>query len=113
MTDARQSSPLDPGRVPIRRALISVYDKAGLVDLGQALAASGVEIVSTGGSFRALVDAGVPVTEVSELTGFAECLDGRVKTLHPRVHAGVLADRRLQTHRDQLSACLLYTSRCV
>ncbi|HOA89444.1 MAG TPA: bifunctional phosphoribosylaminoimidazolecarboxamide formyltransferase/IMP cyclohydrolase [Propioniciclava tarda] len=104
MTDARQSSPLDPGRVPIRRALISVYDKAGLVDLGQALAASGVEIVSTGGSFRALVDAGVPVTEVSELTGFAECLDGRVKTLHPRVHAGILADRRLQTHRDQLSA---------
>ena len=104
MTDARQSSPLDPGRVPIRRALISVYDKAGLVDLGQALAASGVEIVSTGGSFRALVDAGVPVTEVSWLTGFAECLDGRVKTLHPRVHAGILADRRLQTHRDQLSA---------
>lgn len=94
MTEARQ---------PIRRALVSVYDKTGLVDLGRALHAAGVEIVSTGGSYRTLSEAGVPVTEVSELTGFPECLDGRVKTLHPRVHAGILADRRLETHRAQLT----------
>ena len=89
-------------RAPIRRALVSVYDKAGLAELGRALADAGVELVSTGGSFQLLQDAGVPVTEVSELTGFPECLDGRVKTLHPRVHAGILADRRLASHRDQL-----------
>lgn len=93
MTEARQ---------PIRRALVSVYDKTGLVDLGRALHDAGVEIVSTGGSYRTLTEAGVPVTEVSELTGFPECLDGRVKTLHPRVHAGILADRRLEKHRAQL-----------
>lgn len=90
-------------RAPIRRALVSVYDKTGLADLGRALAAAGVEIVSTGGSYQLLADAGVPVTEVAELTGFPECLDGRVKTLHPRVHAGILADRRLESHRDQLT----------
>ena len=89
-------------RAPIRRALVSVYDKTGLVELGRALADAGVELVSTGGSYRALVDAGVPVVEVSEVTGFPECLDGRVKTLHPRVHAGILADRRLESHREQL-----------
>ncbi|MBK8463226.1 MAG: bifunctional phosphoribosylaminoimidazolecarboxamide formyltransferase/IMP cyclohydrolase [Nigerium sp.] len=90
-------------RTPIRRALVSVYDKTGLLDLGRALAAAGVEIVSTGGSYALLTDAGVPVTEVAELTGFPECLDGRVKTLHPRVHAGILADRRLASHREQLA----------
>ncbi len=90
-------------RTPIRRALVSVYDKAGLADLGRALSDAGVEIVSTGGSHKLLVDAGVPVTEVADVTGFPECLDGRVKTLHPRVHAGILADRRLETHRDQLA----------
>ncbi len=90
------------GRLPIRRALVSVYDKTGLADLGRALSDAGVEIVSTGGSYRTLIDAGVPVTEVAELTGFPECLDGRVKTLHPRVHAGILADRRLESHRRQL-----------
>ena len=89
-------------RAPIRRALVSVYDKTGLADLGRALAEAGVELVSTGGSYQLLVDAGVPVTEVAELTGFPECLDGRVKTLHPRVHAGILADRRLESHRAQL-----------
>jgi len=89
-------------RAPIRRALVSVYDKTGLVELGRALADADVEIVSTGGSYRALSDAGVPVVEVAELTGFPECLDGRVKTLHPRVHAGILADRRLEAHRSQL-----------
>jgi len=91
------------GRLPIRRALVSVYDKTGLVDLGRALDAAGVALVSTGGSYRALADAGVPVTEVAELTGFPECLDGRVKTLHPRVHAGILADRRLPSHVAQLA----------
>ncbi|WP_342373218.1 bifunctional phosphoribosylaminoimidazolecarboxamide formyltransferase/IMP cyclohydrolase [Propioniciclava soli] len=89
-------------RLPLRRALVSVYDKAGLAELGRALADAGVEIVSTGGSYRLLCEAGIPVTEVAELTGFPECLDGRVKTLHPRVHAGILADRRLPSHRDQL-----------
>lgn len=89
-------------RIAIRRALVSVYDKTGLADLGRALADAGVEVVSTGGSYKVLAEAGVPVTEVSELTGFPECLDGRVKTLHPRVHAGILADRRLDSHVAQL-----------
>ncbi len=89
-------------RIAIRRALVSVYDKSGLADLGRALADAGVEVVSTGGSYKLLAEAGVPVTEVSDLTGFPECLDGRVKTLHPRVHAGILADRRLSSHVAQL-----------
>ena len=89
-------------RIAIRRALVSVYDKTGRADLGRALADAGVEVVSTGGSYKLLAEAGVPVTEVSELTGFPECLDGRVKTLHPRVHAGILADRRLDSHVAQL-----------
>ncbi len=90
-------------RAPIRRALVSVYDKTGLAEVGRALADAGVEVVSTGGSYRALAAAGVPVVEVAELTGFPECLDGRVKTLHPRIHAGLLADRRLASHREQLA----------
>ncbi|NKX51131.1 bifunctional phosphoribosylaminoimidazolecarboxamide formyltransferase/IMP cyclohydrolase [Arthrobacter deserti] len=89
-------------RVPIRRALISVYDKTGLEELAQGLHAAGVRIVSTGSTARNIPAAGVPVTEVSEVTGFPECLDGRVKTLHPRVHAGILADRRLEDHVRQL-----------
>lgn len=89
-------------RVPIRRALISVYDKTGLEELAQGLHAAGVSIVSTGSTASRIAAAGVPVTEVSEVTGFPECLDGRVKTLHPRVHAGVLADRRLPDHVRQL-----------
>jgi phosphoribosylaminoimidazolecarboxamide formyltransferase/IMP cyclohydrolase len=88
--------------LPIRRALVSVYDKAGLVELGTALAAAGVEIVSTGSTAATLATAGVPVTPVEQVTGFPECLDGRVKTLHPRIHAGILADRRLASHREQL-----------
>ncbi len=88
--------------IPLRRALVSVYDKAGLVDLGRDLTAAGVEIVSTGSTARTLADAGVPVTPVEQVTGFPECLDGRVKTLHPRIHAGILADRRLESHREQL-----------
>ncbi|MCA1190261.1 MULTISPECIES: bifunctional phosphoribosylaminoimidazolecarboxamide formyltransferase/IMP cyclohydrolase [unclassified Saccharopolyspora] len=90
-------------RRPVRRALIGVSDKSGLLDLATGLHAAGVEIVSTGGTARALADAGVPVTPVEELTGFPEALDGRVKTLHPRVHAGLLADLRRPEHADQLA----------
>ena len=78
---------------PIKRALISVSDKTGLEDFGKALADQGVEILSTGGSAKALRDAGVPVTEVSDFTGFPEIMDGRVKTLHPKIHGGILARR--------------------
>ncbi|MDQ1684657.1 MAG: phosphoribosylaminoimidazolecarboxamide formyltransferase / cyclohydrolase, partial [Frankiaceae bacterium] len=88
---------------PIRRALVSVYDKSGLDELGRALAAAGVEVVSTGSTAARLREAGVEVTPVEELTGFPECLDGRVKTLHPRVHAGVLADLRNPDHERQLA----------
>jgi len=87
---------------PVRRALVSVYDKTGLDELGRALAAAGVEVVSTGSTAARLRDAGVPVVPVEVLTGFPECLDGRVKTLHPKVHAGVLADLRLSSHEQQL-----------
>ncbi|MFL5643893.1 MAG: bifunctional phosphoribosylaminoimidazolecarboxamide formyltransferase/IMP cyclohydrolase [Chloroflexota bacterium] len=87
-----------------RRALLSVSDKTGLVDLGRGLVARRFELVSTGGTARALRDAGLPVTDVAAVTGFAEMLDGRVKTLHPRVHGGILADRRLDDHRRQLLA---------
>lgn len=90
-------------RVPIRRALISVYDKTGLEELAQGLHQAGVAIVSTGSTAARISASGVPVTEVAELTGFPETLDGRVKTLHPKVHAGILADRRRQEHIDQLS----------
>ncbi|MGO1509841.1 MAG: bifunctional phosphoribosylaminoimidazolecarboxamide formyltransferase/IMP cyclohydrolase [Actinomycetaceae bacterium] len=86
----------------MRRALVSVYDKTGLSELATALAGAGVEIVSTGSTAARIADAGVPVTPVESVTGFPECLDGRVKTLHPNVHAGILADRRLQDHREQL-----------
>lgn len=90
--------------LPITRALVSVYDKTGLVELGQALVAAGVELVSTGSTAARLAEAGVPVTPVEQVTGFPECLDGRVKTLHPHIHAGILADRRLASHREQLDA---------
>jgi len=85
-----------------RRALLSVSDKTGLVDLGRGLVARGFELVSTGGTARALRDADLPVTDVAAVTGSPEMLDGRVKTLHPRVHGGLLADRRLVDHRHQL-----------
>ncbi len=91
------------GRVPIRRALVSVYDKTGLEDLVRGLDAAGVALVSTGGSAALIESLGVSVTRVEELTGFPECLDGRVKTLHPRVHAGILADRRRSSHVEQLA----------
>ncbi|WP_405088674.1 bifunctional phosphoribosylaminoimidazolecarboxamide formyltransferase/IMP cyclohydrolase [Microbispora sp. NBC_01389] len=89
-------------RIAIRRALITVYDKTGLEDLARGLEAAGVEIVSTGGTAAAIASYGVPVTRVESLTGFPECLDGRVKTLHPRVHAGLLADSGNPSHVKQL-----------
>ncbi|MEU0392869.1 bifunctional phosphoribosylaminoimidazolecarboxamide formyltransferase/IMP cyclohydrolase [Streptomyces sp. NPDC006208] len=88
---------------PIRRALVSVYDKTGLEELARGLHEAGVELVSTGSTATKIAAAGVPVTKVEELTGFPECLDGRVKTLHPRVHAGILADLRLEDHQRQLA----------
>lgn len=91
------------GTRPIRRALVSVYDKTGLEELARGLHEAGVTLVSTGSTAARIAAAGVPVTEVEELTGFPECLDGRVKTLHPRVHAGILADLRLDSHREQLA----------
>lgn len=89
-------------RKAITRALISVYDKTGLEELARALHGAGVEIVSTGSTAARIAEAGVPVTGVEELTGFPECLEGRVKTLHPRVHAGILADTRKEDHLAQL-----------
>jgi phosphoribosylaminoimidazolecarboxamide formyltransferase/IMP cyclohydrolase len=89
-------------RRPVRRALVSVYDKTGLPELAKGLHGLRVEIVSTGSTAQRIADAGVPVTPVDELTGFPECLDGRVKTLHPRVHAGLLADTRRTEHLAQL-----------
>ena len=88
--------------VPLRRALISVSDKAGLVEFARALAARGVEILSTGGSAKTLRDSGVAVTEVSDHTGFPEILDGRVKTLVPQVHGGILGRRDLPEHLQQM-----------
>jgi phosphoribosylaminoimidazolecarboxamide formyltransferase/IMP cyclohydrolase len=89
--------------VPIRRALISVSDKAGLVAFAQALVAGGVQILSTGGSARTLREAGVPVTEVSEHSGFPEILDGRVKTLVPQIHGGILGRRDVPEHVAQMA----------
>ncbi|MBW4716068.1 bifunctional phosphoribosylaminoimidazolecarboxamide formyltransferase/IMP cyclohydrolase [Saccharothrix obliqua] len=89
-------------RRPVRRALIGVSDKSGLLELATGLHAAGVEVVSTGGTAKTLADAGVPVTRVEDVTGFPEVLDGRVKTLHPRVHAGLLADPRRPEHVAKL-----------
>jgi phosphoribosylaminoimidazolecarboxamide formyltransferase/IMP cyclohydrolase len=90
--------------VPVRRALLSVSDKTGLVDLARVLAERGVELLSTGGTAQALRDAGLPVRDVAEVTAFPEMLDGRVKTLHPVVHGGLLARRDLDEHRAALDA---------
>jgi phosphoribosylaminoimidazolecarboxamide formyltransferase/IMP cyclohydrolase len=89
--------------VPIRRALVSVYDKTGVEQLAAGLHRAGVEIVSTGSTAQVIRSAGVPVVEVAEVTGFPECLNGRVKTLHPGIHAGLLADVRREDHRAQLA----------
>jgi phosphoribosylaminoimidazolecarboxamide formyltransferase/IMP cyclohydrolase len=90
-------------RAPIKRALISVYDKTGLEELASGLHAAGVEIISTGSTAARISAAEIPVTRVEELTGFPECLDGRVKTLHPRVHAGLLADTANPRHEAELA----------
>lgn len=90
--------PVDAGRRPIRRALISVYDKTGLEELARDLHAADVHIVSTGSTAARIAAAGVPVTHVEQVTGFGEILDGRVKTLHPKIHAGLLADSRVPEH---------------
>jgi len=87
---------------PIRRALVSVYDKTGLPELARALADAGVEIVSTGSTAATIREQGIDVVDVAAVTGFPEMLDGRVKTLHPKVHGGILADRRLEDHVAQL-----------
>src|SRR5262249_47978851 len=83
---------------PVRRALISVHDKTGITDFARELAKRGVEILSTGGTARLLRDAGIAVRDVSEVTEFPEMLDGRVKTLHPRIHGGILARRDVPEH---------------
>ncbi len=88
---------------PIRRALLSVTDKSGLLDFARALAAHGVDLISTGGTARALREAGLPVRDIADLTGFPEMLDGRVKTLHPRVHAGILHIRSNETHQASVA----------
>ena len=94
--------------VPVpRRALVSVSDKTGLAEFAAGLVSTGFELVSTGGTARALRDAGLPVTDVAAVTGFPEMLDGRIKTLHPRVHGGILGDRRLADHRRQLLAAAI------
>ena len=91
-------------RKPIRRALISVYDKSGLLELGAALAGAGVEILSTGSTAKTLAAAGIPVTAVEDYTGFPEMMGGRVKTLHPRIHGGILADQNNPEHLAAISA---------
>jgi phosphoribosylaminoimidazolecarboxamide formyltransferase/IMP cyclohydrolase len=100
---AEPGDPAAQGRRPIRRALLSVSDKTGLVELARTLYSAGVALVSTGGSARAISEAGIPVTPVETVTGFPECLDGRVKTLHPAVHGGLLADTRLPAHNQQIA----------
>lgn len=102
--DRPASSPLHPKHhVRLTRALLSVSDKSGLVELAAALHERGVELISTGGTARAIADAGLPVTPVDEVTGFPEMLDGRVKTLHPKVHGGLLGRRDLDTHVSAMS----------
>ena len=88
---------------PVRRALLAVYDKQGVVDLARALVEMGVTLVSSGGTAATLADAGLPVTPVEQVTGLPEMLGGRVKTLHPAIHGGILADRRKSEHVEQLA----------
>ncbi|MBJ7348891.1 MAG: bifunctional phosphoribosylaminoimidazolecarboxamide formyltransferase/IMP cyclohydrolase, partial [Thermoleophilaceae bacterium] len=92
-----------PGAVRVRRALLSVSDKTGLVEFARGLRDLGIEVISTGGTSKELADAGVQVTDISEVTGFPEIMGGRVKTLHPNVHAGLLAVRAEQEHVDALN----------
>ncbi|MEE2865154.1 MAG: bifunctional phosphoribosylaminoimidazolecarboxamide formyltransferase/IMP cyclohydrolase, partial [Pseudomonadota bacterium] len=92
-----------PELVPVKRALLSVFDKTGLVDFAKALSERGVELVSTGGSYKALKEAGLAVLDISEVTGFPEIMDGRVKTLHPKVHGGLLSIRDDADHQKAMS----------
>ena len=94
----------DSDGIPVRRALFSVSDKTGLVDFASALAERGVALVASGGTARALADAGLDASDISDLTGYPEMMDGRVKTLHPAVHGGILARRDLAAHRDAMEA---------
>lgn len=89
---------------PITRALMSVTDKTGLAEFAKFLAGYQIEILSTGGTAKLLRDSGVPVVEVSAFTGFPEMLDGRVKTLHPKIHGGILGRRDLASHQEQMAA---------
>jgi phosphoribosylaminoimidazolecarboxamide formyltransferase/IMP cyclohydrolase len=103
---------------PIRRALLSVSDKTGIVSFARALNEMGVQIISTGGTARTLQEAGIPVTPVEQVTGFREMMEGRVKTLHPAIHAGILADRRKPEHLQALQAAGIepidwYASTCI
>ena len=93
---------VNPDQVPVKRALLSVYDKTNLVELATQLHTNGVELISTGSTAATIAAAGIPVTPVEQVTGFPECLEGRVKTLHPKIHAGILADRRKDAHLAQL-----------
>src|SRR5262245_38194310 len=97
-------SPMTDQLRRVTRALLSVSDKSGLVDFARALAERGIELVSTGGTAKAIADAGLKVRDVSELTGFPEMMDGRVKTLHPKVHGGLLAIRGNAEHDKAASA---------
>ena len=101
-TDGRNYRERD--QVKIRRALISVSDKTGLIELAKGLSAQGVQLVSTGSTAKQIAEAGLAVKEVSEVTGFPESLDGRVKTLHPKIHGGILADLRLDEHAEELAS---------
>ena len=92
-----------PNKVRIRTALLSVSDKSGVVELARALSAMGVRLLSTGGTHKAIAAAGLPVTDVSEVTGFPEIMDGRVKTLHPNVHGGLLAIRDDAEHIEAMA----------
>ena len=89
--------------LPIKRAILSVTDKGGLPDFAAFLVKGGVELVSTGGTFKTLKDAGLPVTQVSDVTGFPEIMGGRVKTLHPGIHGGILADKDTPEHLEALA----------
>jgi phosphoribosylaminoimidazolecarboxamide formyltransferase / IMP cyclohydrolase len=98
----RQEPPVSDAAIPVRRALVSCFDKTGVATFAGALHERGVALISTGSTAATIREADVPVTEVAEVTGFPECLDGRVKTLHPRIHAGILADRTDPAHVAEL-----------
>src|SRR3954447_4109318 len=101
-TESRGMEPAPPGEVRVRRALLTVSDKRGLVDFGRGLAELGIEIVSTGGTPSGLAEQGVETRAVEDYTGFPEILDGRVKTLNPRIYAGLLAVRSNDAHAETL-----------